>query len=118
MAQIRCKQCGVKFGQHPRWLCRACDVAAGTYVPVAHVPRVCRRCGVQPVTRDSLCRACAVANEVEVDVEPAGSSDPAWAREVTIHGLVYIVVWDGSIPRGDGHRRDALAGQLASALDD
>jgi hypothetical protein len=79
----------VKRAQAPRGLCRACDVAAGTYVPVAPVRRVCVRCG-RPA-RERLCAACAWAVRVPVVAAPPRAP----GRERVIDGRVYVVVWDG-----------------------
>jgi ribosomal protein L37E len=86
---MQCQRCGVKQGQYPRWLCRACDVAAGTYVPVASTPAVCQRCG-RP-TRERLCAACGPAGAV-----PRAGPEAPPRRERVIGGRVYVVVWDGS----------------------
>jgi NMD protein affecting ribosome stability and mRNA decay len=90
IAPMPCRSCGVKRAQAPRGLCRACDVAAGTYVPRVAAPRVCRRCGRVSDTRASLCAACAVAPPV-----PSPPPPPP-IRERVLGGVVYVVVWDGS----------------------
>jgi hypothetical protein len=80
----------VKRAQYPRGLCRACDVAAGSYVPRQGVPRVCRRCGGP--AREHLCPACAWAARGPEAAPPA----PVPIRERVIAGTVFVVVWDGS----------------------
>jgi predicted amidophosphoribosyltransferase len=94
-----CKQCGVKRGQHPRWLCRGCDVAAGTYTPAVHAASICRRCGHAGRTREALCSECWGAIDAALgDAAAPGRPAPALApvRERTIGGWVFAVVWDGT----------------------
>jgi NMD protein affecting ribosome stability and mRNA decay len=87
---VWCPRCGVKRAQYPRGLCRACDVAAGSYVAPRHAPRLCRRCG--RAARERLCLACAWA----VRVPEAPEVAPVPIREVVVAGTVFVVVWDGT----------------------
>jgi predicted amidophosphoribosyltransferase len=102
-----CKQCGVKRGQHPRWLCRGCDVKAGSYTPPVHAPRVCRRCGHAGRMREALCSECWGAIAAALDDAAAMTPAPAPVRERVIGGRAYVVVWDGRrgspALTGDGH---------------
>jgi hypothetical protein len=95
-------------------LCRRCDVAAGTYTPITHAPRVCRRCGVQGVTCDSLCRPCWK----ETFEAPLTVVAPVPLRERLIDGEWFDVVWDGCVYRDAVHRGDDLTGQPTAALAD
>jgi hypothetical protein len=91
-----CKACGVKAGQYPRWLCRRCDILAGSYVPPVHAPRVCRRCGHAGRTREALCSECWGAIAAALDDAAATTQAPAPVRERTIGGRTYSVIWDGT----------------------
>jgi hypothetical protein len=102
--RTRCRACGVRWGQSPRWLCRACDRAAGTYVPPVHAPRTtCRRCGVESEPAEGLCARCwqALAEEVAATVRPTPAavvhvSCVRVVRERRVGRRVYDVVWDGT----------------------
>jgi hypothetical protein len=94
-----CRRCGLKQAQYPRWLCRRCDIAVGTFVPVgASGRRVCRRCGQCEVQRESLCAVClghALADQTAAAaVAPAPAVVPV--RERRIGTRTYEVVWDGT----------------------
>lgn len=113
---MTCKDCGVKKGQYPRWLCRTCDRKAGTYEPLSRLDtRFCRKCGQRLIQRYGLCAACwseiraeeaAPVEAALIGVDLAVRADftireiivlkREALRTITVERRLYDVMWDGS----------------------
>lgn len=87
-----CKTCGLKQAQYPRWLCRRCDKAAGTYVPRPPTERHYQTDRQEVTLRRLL--AAVDAERQRLAVLRAAAAAPV--RERVIGGRAYWIIWDGT----------------------